>query len=1011
MNTIVQNPKILIYREYLKEINNIEFTYREIDVMACMLHNRGEKKIASILSISPRTVSVHVRNIALKISGNSRENIIDFIENSGRIPKIKKYYLFILAQNLFHNSLSKISHKLLEQKILIHFDIENIDSVNMTALKELSQDLSLAGIILDFGTNNKQNYDFEIKLLGRDRYFQNSQENLWIKLSPEQGEAHNDISATDLSSEANYYKSVFCIISKVLDPHLLAPIREEFTEKYQAIFDNFGLSSTVIQNRPLDHMTADKKIQFFIVAAIAVTSVVVIFILYQLSVFGLNKENGIRSSLPLPHKSILLDRSDIMDEISSKCSKKDTINTAVLLGAGGLGKTTIARKFAKKSNAPVIWEINCETTDSILSSFEQLAYFLSQNPEERNELLNINKNQNQDEKKNKLVFFLSQRIKKHEKWTIIYDNLKSFHDIEAYFQYDSQIWGNGDIIITTTDENITNNIYINPNNVIHVDSLSNKEKLYLFKSILSDSSILETNAENIEEFLENIPPFPLDVSLTAYYIRENNISMNQYLSELTLNRKHLFSEQKNILQNIGNYTNTRYDIVRLSITNIMKSDKDFTNLLFATCLLNSHNIPKELLYSYSSKEVADEFLRELKRFSLITYDNKSNHSYFSIHRNTKAIILEYLLNEYYSDESVLQTTINGIAHALVLCSENEIKKYDIPILRPLILHIETFLNHSKGVSELCLADLYKQLGVCYFNIGIYNKAEDSLAKSIEKYHKIYGQTHVQSASAAARLAGVYRNIGNSFKAKELLESAAAIYQKTYGSDNIHYAWILVYLGSIYENIGNYDIAEQNIKQALKIYQEYYGVKDHIKISWASSYLGEIYTSMGKYHDAIKILEKSLKAYQAYYKEDNTKIAWLSVKLGSAYSKIGEHYKALGLFESSLLTYQKQYGDSCLEAAWCYIHIGKTYSDIGKLDKAREAMDIGLKIYSNYFTYDHIIVAWAKFYSGCLYIKSGDNEKAGQNLSNAQSVYSMHYGPNHPKTLGVISAINNLKQQE
>ena len=69
----------IVYNNLLK-INNIEFTQREIDVITCIMHNRGEKKIAEILGISAKTVSTHIHNIMRKIQCGSREYIIDFIE-------------------------------------------------------------------------------------------------------------------------------------------------------------------------------------------------------------------------------------------------------------------------------------------------------------------------------------------------------------------------------------------------------------------------------------------------------------------------------------------------------------------------------------------------------------------------------------------------------------------------------------------------------------------------------------------------------------------------------------------------------------------------------------------------------------------------------------------------------------------------------------------------------------------------------------------------------------------
>lgn len=37
-----------LYGSYLREIGGIKFTFREIDVISCIIHNRGGKKIASL---------------------------------------------------------------------------------------------------------------------------------------------------------------------------------------------------------------------------------------------------------------------------------------------------------------------------------------------------------------------------------------------------------------------------------------------------------------------------------------------------------------------------------------------------------------------------------------------------------------------------------------------------------------------------------------------------------------------------------------------------------------------------------------------------------------------------------------------------------------------------------------------------------------------------------------------------------------------------------------------------
>ena len=72
--------KEFLYRSQLKEVGGVSFTNREIDVLSCLLGNRKDKKIASLLSLSPKTVGAHIYNVIKKLGYNSREQIIDFAE-------------------------------------------------------------------------------------------------------------------------------------------------------------------------------------------------------------------------------------------------------------------------------------------------------------------------------------------------------------------------------------------------------------------------------------------------------------------------------------------------------------------------------------------------------------------------------------------------------------------------------------------------------------------------------------------------------------------------------------------------------------------------------------------------------------------------------------------------------------------------------------------------------------------------------------------------------------------
>ena len=102
-----------ICKKYLLTINNIRFTSREIDVIACIMHGKNTKGIANFLSnedkqLEIRTIESHISNIKRKISTNAREGIINFIEKSDKYKLIQSYYFSLLIQQKFRKVLKEI---------------------------------------------------------------------------------------------------------------------------------------------------------------------------------------------------------------------------------------------------------------------------------------------------------------------------------------------------------------------------------------------------------------------------------------------------------------------------------------------------------------------------------------------------------------------------------------------------------------------------------------------------------------------------------------------------------------------------------------------------------------------------------------------------------------------------------------------------------------------------------------------------------------------------------------
>jgi DNA-binding CsgD family transcriptional regulator len=140
-----------IYKKHLTCIENIKFTPREIDIIACILHGRSIKGISKFLSlsnkpISDRSIETHILNIRRKISGNSKESIVNFIEKSNKYEIIHNYYSSLLILKEFTEKLSQISTILQSQHPIVNIIYWITDEAPDEFIDTLNTYLQYSGI-------------------------------------------------------------------------------------------------------------------------------------------------------------------------------------------------------------------------------------------------------------------------------------------------------------------------------------------------------------------------------------------------------------------------------------------------------------------------------------------------------------------------------------------------------------------------------------------------------------------------------------------------------------------------------------------------------------------------------------------------------------------------------------------------------------------------------------------------------------------------------------------------
>ena len=990
----------------VSQINNIIFTPREIDVIACIINVRGVKKIGDILGISHRTVESYIKTILRKISSNSQEAIKDFVEKSSELVLLKQHYIDLLINKLFLSQIAKVAAKLKNKNIscvVSQAESEKLEYIS-SCLKSANINITItekSSKIPINGSNQKT-----ITVLTEEHLLQLKQakkidNTIFIcfdkRLRNDFLQKFSYIQIVDCFENDQIYSAIFKIIELLalnIDLHDSISIFNK--QKNNVINLKIDLKTILLD---VDEEIKEKTLTRKTIMTVTLISIVIICTILSISILiykNYYSSTNISVNFLLPNKKILLQRKIATDQLDKIFSKPNEISIAVLIGVGGSGKTTIAINYASRQKASIIWEINAETKNSLSLSLEGLAYSLCKNNSDKQELRNILDIKDFANKDRQLLLFTQKQLKLISNWFIIYDNVESFKDILEYFPYNAQSWGSGRVIITTRDATIKNNSYIDNKNIINVEEINKKEKLELFKNIISDSlpqsAAIETT---IEQFLENIPSFPLDVSIAAHYLRDTGLDYNKYLEEIKTPRKEFTELQTSILQDVNQYTKTRYNIVSLTLQNMIKLNPEFFDLALLIALLDSQDIPEEFLVFYKNQYIASSFLRNLKKNSLITNiqyknDNKKDIDHltkFSIHRSTQANILADIIEslEPNNKKKLLKSIINSLEQYI----SNLIETEDIIRLKVLQNHCKAILIHGKDIldseakillevvlgeisyylgydlkakqmleetilrsnqSSTKIAVAYSSLGNIYRRLGDFKKAKNSFEKSLEIYNQ-FPEQKLQIAKTSMYLGTLYRVMGEDIKAKNSFEKSLEIYNQ-FPEQKLQIAKTSMYLGTLYRIIGNYEMAQELLEKSFNVYNEPCASK--IGFARISVHLAVFYRVIGEYKKAIDLLESSLNIYKQLRKPDHIDIAWVTAHLGVVFGKDGHNIKAMDLLESSLKVYKKHFGEQHIETARIMNYLAEIYILREEFDKAEVLINSALQIFQTNNHYESYI---------------------------------------------------------
>ncbi len=415
-----------------------------------------------------------------------------------------------------------------------------------------------------------------------------------------------------------------------------------------------------------------------------------------------------------PLSSSLLERPSIQQSILEEFKKtsSSTNPLVILVGTGGIGKTTAARNFLKTNHFH--WELNAETKTTLMSGYRSLAHQLAQQFNLMPQLEEILSIQNAHSQETEILTFVQNALKKNP-WTLLYDNVETWTEVIPYLPLSHDTWGKGKILITSRNQIVPHFA----SRIIEIPTLTDEEKLSLFLKFYAK----EKQKNETTNFLKNIPPFPLDILLAASYLNAIDISYDDYLKRLQHSSDHF-----NHLQASLHDRSTRHQIIVQAIESITKTNPSYSELFLLCCLLDADDLPLKILENHSSS--ADEFIYHMKKHSLL---KSSKEGFFFIHRSTQHHGLVYFSHHLTPLvlKSVLMKSMDSLEKTYQQILQKD-KAYSLNLLH----HLESFKEKIKTLSIAPSSKMTLIIRINILRASIYDKA----LSHIQKVKKILSKT-------------------------------------------------------------------------------------------------------------------------------------------------------------------------------------------------------------------------------------------------------------------------------
>ncbi|HMB05857.1 MAG TPA: tetratricopeptide repeat protein, partial [Isosphaeraceae bacterium] len=459
---------------------------------------------------------------------------------------------------------------------------------------------------------------------------------------------------------------------------------------------------------------------------------------------------------------------------------------ACMHGLGGVGKTLLAVKYARRHDADydaILW-LAAENPTALAPAFAELARTLRlPEAEERDQ--------------NVRITAVLTWLEAHDRWLLVFDNAERREDVEPYIPQHLT----GHVLITSRSPDWDPLAWS-----IRIGPLPRPDSIALLLAATSSGAEAEAEADRLADALGDLP---LALAQAAAYLRETACSFADYRAKLDASWA-AFDAQQSAEPGYGRTIAATLKLALDRIKGDLPNHSPAEVVLARCAFYAPEAIPRDLLADDPLDEAAlNEAIRTLRRYSLL----ETQPGFVAVHR-----LVQRAVRDRLDPESRAEFAEHAVQKLRARFPDDPDDVRTWLECRKLLDHT---LNATERASEdqvaaTTVANLLNQVGIHLSAYHDLPRAKSLLLRSLRIEEAAYGPDHPEVASTLTNLGIVAREQGDLAEARRGLERALGIFEAAYGPDHPEVARTLTNLGIVMATVREFEQAQVRVERALEI---------------------------------------------------------------------------------------------------------------------------------------------------------------------------------------------------